>query len=169
MRHLKSDGDLHFCRSAAIRFNAQSEHRGAPLMRILIDVHGLPWDEASRITVGTLSYTNHAAPEVLKPAAAAARRVLPHRDHLMYQRAAPAAGAKDRRPGAGRISRIDEHGSRRVRMGHLAFVGRTDQRRPALHTDLMRKWCSANCRLSGPDRQQDQRHPFCRWPMQRSG
>jgi starch phosphorylase len=89
----------------------------------------LPWDEAWKITVGDLSYTNHTLlPEALETwPVALFERLLPRhlRDHLPHQRAhlerSPrAAGDVDFRAA---VSLIDESSGRRVRMGHLAFVG----------------------------------------------
>src|SRR5204862_266877 len=60
-RHLRTDGDLHFLPiRAAIQLNdTHPSIAVAELMRLLVDIHGLPWSEAWRITVGTFSYTNH--------------------------------------------------------------------------------------------------------------
>ena len=60
-----------------------------------------------------------------------------------------------------RVSLIDEHRGRRVRMGHLAFLGSHRVNGvSALHTDLMRKTVFKRPAppLSRPHRQQDQRH-----------
>ena len=59
------------------------------------------------------------------------------------------------------ISLIDENHGRRVRMGHLAFVGSHQVNGvSALHTELMRKTVFRDLQraLSRPHRQQDQRH-----------
>ena len=100
------------------------------------------------ITTATFSYTNHTLlPEALESwpvalferAAAAA-----HADHLRDQRAASAT-TRARRASTtaaccASISLIDEGGDRRVRMGHLAFVGsHRINGVSALHTELMRR------------------------------
>ena len=56
-------------------------------MRLLIDVHGLPWDDAWRMTVGTLSYTNHTLlPEALETwPLALFERVLPRHLQIIYR------------------------------------------------------------------------------------
>ena len=59
------------------------------------------------------------------------------------------------------VSLIGENDERRVRMGHLAFLGsRKVNGVSALHTELMREtvFRDLHASLSGPDRQQDERH-----------
>src|ERR1700676_2165284 len=60
-RHLCADGDIHFLPDfAAVQLNDTHPSIAVPeLMRILIDLHGLPWEEAWRICVEPLSYTKH--------------------------------------------------------------------------------------------------------------
>jgi len=160
-RHLKSDGDLHFLpERAAIQLNDTHPSIAVPeLMRILIDVHGLPWDEAWRITVGTLSYTNHTLlPEALESwPLPLFERVLPRHLEIIYrinEQHLQRAREKDASPEVlASISLIDEHGSRRVRMGHLAFVGsHRINGVSALHTDLMRKTVFSQLHELYPDR-----------------
>ena len=61
-------------------------------MRILVDLHDFRWDEAWKITVDTLSYTNHTLlPEALETwPVELFERLLPRHlaDHLSHQRAA---------------------------------------------------------------------------------
>ena len=149
-RHLRTDGDLHFLPlRAAVHLNDTHPSIAiAALMRLLIDVHGLPWEDAWRITVETFSYTNHTLlPEALETwPVELFERVLPRHLQIIYRiNAEHIEEAKHKDPIAfsGRlasISLIDEHGGRKLRMGHLAFVGSHRVNGVSeLHTELMRK------------------------------
>ncbi len=118
----------------------------AELMRLLLDVHGLEWDQAWAITQGCISYTNHTLlPEALEMwPVLLLERLLPRHMQIIYLLNARhldtqrAAGADDRLLAA--LSLIDEGSGRRVRMGHLAFLGSHSVNGvSALHTELMRK------------------------------
>jgi len=68
-RHLASDGQLRsLATKAAVQLNDTHPSLAVTeLMRILVDLHNFRWDEAWRITVATLSYTNHTLlPEALE-------------------------------------------------------------------------------------------------------
>jgi starch phosphorylase len=88
-RHLRSDGDLHFLpQRAAIQLNDTHPSVAiAELMRLLTDVHGLPWKDAWQITVGTFSYTNHTLlPEALETwPLHLFERVLPRHLQIIYR------------------------------------------------------------------------------------
>ena len=132
----------------------------AELMRLLLDDYNLPWDAAWRTTVGTFSYTNHTLlPEALESwPVALFERVLPRHLEIIYrinERHLETAGetgfADDDLRAA--VSIIDERGGRRIRMGHLAFVGshRTNGV-SALHTALLRETVFADLHRLYPDR-----------------
>src|SRR5437764_170217 len=132
----------------------------AELMRLLIDIHHLPWDVAWRVTVGTFSYTNHTLlPEALETwPVALFERLLPRHLDIIYrvnsEHLAEAAG-KDGIGDGGHaaVSIIDEGHDRRVRTGHLAFVGSHKVNGvSALHTKLMRETVFADLHRLYPDR-----------------
>ena len=120
----------------------------AELMRILVDMNRLDWEEAWEITtIGVLLHQPYAAAGgagELAGRADGAAAAAPHADHLSHQR----RPSRRRRASAGSadsgvlasISLIDEHGGRRVRMGSLAFVGSHKINGvSALHTNLMKE------------------------------
>jgi starch phosphorylase len=177
-RHLRADGNLGFLplRSAIQLNDTHPSVAIAELMRILVDLHGLPWDEAWRITVGTFSYTNHTLlPEALESwPVDLFGRVLPRHLEIIYRiNTEHLAAAKLKNPSAsdalGSISLIDEHDGRRLRMGHLAFVGsHCINGVSALHTSLMRKTVFRDLNAVYPDRIVNKTNgiTFRRWLLQ---
>jgi glycogen phosphorylase len=177
-RHLRADGNLYFLPlRSAIQLNDTHPSIAVPeLMRILVDLHGLPWDEAWRITVGTFSYTNHTLlPEALETwPVDLFGRVLPRHLEIIYRiNTEHLAAAKLKNPSAsdslGSISLIDEHNGRKLRMGHLAFVGsHRINGVSALHTDLMRKTVFRDLHAMYPDRIINKTNgiTFRRWLLQ---
>jgi glycogen phosphorylase len=118
----------------------------AELMRLLIDERGLDWDEAWRITTGTLAYTNHTLlPEALEtwPLPMFARFLPRHLEivfeinrRFLDEVRARFPGDEDR---VRRMSIIDEDGEKRVRMAHLATVGsHAVNGVAALHSELLK-------------------------------
>jgi glycogen phosphorylase len=116
-------------------------------MRILVDLHNFRWDEAWKITVATLSYTNHTLlPEALETwPVELFERLLPRHLEIIYRiNAQHLALAEERAPGdidyRAAVSLIDERSGRRVRMGQLAFVGsHRINGVSAMHSDLMKE------------------------------
>src|SRR5262249_55163866 len=162
-RHLRTDGDLHSRPlRAAIQLNDTHPSIAiAELMRLLIDIHNMPWDEAWRIAVGTFSYTNHTLlPEALETwPVHLFERVLPRHMQIIFRiNAEHIEAAKQKDPEGfdsrlAAISLIDEHGDRKLRMGHLAFVGSHPVNGVAeLHTGLMRKTVFRDLHAIYPDR-----------------
>jgi starch phosphorylase len=117
------------------------------LMRLLVDVHGVEWEQAWDITRKTISYTNHTImPEALErwPVSMFAR-LLPRHLEIIYDiNAGFLTEARTRFPGdAARIARmslIDESYDHHVRMANLACVGSHDINGvAALHTELLKE------------------------------
>src|SRR6266699_2795404 len=177
-RHLRTDGNLCFLPlRSAIQLNDTHPSVAVPeLMRILVDLHGLPWDEAWRITVGTFSYTNHTLlPEALESwPVDLFGRVLPRHLEINYRiNTEHLEAAKLKNPSAsdslGPISLIDEQDGRKLRMGHLAFVGsHRINGVSALHTNLMRKTVFRELHSIYPDRIVNKTNgiTFRRWLLQ---
>src|SRR6516164_8776630 len=148
-RHIKQWGDVRTLgEHAAVQLNDTHPAIGiAELMRILVDLNKIEWDEAWAITQATFSYTNHTLlPEALETwPVPLMERVLPRHMQIIYLINAAHLDSARRRGfvDAGllaNISLIDEYSGRRVRMGNLAFVGSHKINGvSALHTDLMRK------------------------------
>jgi len=118
----------------------------AELMRLLVDVHGLEWDEAWAVTRKTFAFTNHTLlPEALETwSVELFGRLLPRHLQIVYEinRRFLEDVAK-RYPGdvdrLRRMSLIDESRGRRVRMAHLAAVGsHSINGVAALHTELLK-------------------------------
>ena len=148
-RHLSADGQLRsLAQKAAVQLNDTHPSLAVTeLMRILIDLHNFRWDEAWKITVATLSYTNHTLlPEALETwPVELFERLLPRNLEIIYRiNAAHLALAEQRCPGdidfRASVSLIDERSGRRVRMGQLAFVGsHRINGVSAMHSDLMKE------------------------------
>ncbi|MCJ2088853.1 glycogen/starch/alpha-glucan phosphorylase [Methylobacterium sp. E-005] len=151
-RHVAERGDVRSLPDhAAIQLNDTHPAIAVPeLMRLLIDEHGLSWEDAWHVTTNTLHYTNHTLlPEALETwPVELMERLLPRHMQIIYlinwmhleeQSKHGRQGSSDDAAYLASISLIDESNGRRVRMGHLAFHGaRRVNGVSALHTDLMR-------------------------------
>ena len=132
----------------------------AELMRLLVDVHGLEWETAWDLTSRTVSYTNHTLmPEALETwPVGFFEALLPRHIDIIYRINLEFLRAVERRnPGdvalLQRVSLIDDHGERRVRMAHLAFVGSHKVNGVSqVHTDLMKKTVFADFHRLWPDK-----------------
>ena len=132
----------------------------AELMRILVDLHNVPWAQAWEITVATCSYTNHTLlPEALESwPVPLFERVLPRHLQIIYKiNECHLAAAKSvhaiSEEAAAAVSLIEEENGRRIKMGHLAFVGshRTNGV-SALHTELLHTTLFADLGALYPNR-----------------
>jgi len=138
----------HFNDKVAIQLNDTHPALAvAELMRILVDEHGLPWEQAWTGTQLTLAYTNHTLlPEALeKWPVSLLERLLPRHLQIIYE--------IDRRfleqvaeiwpldpDRLRRMSLIEADPERQVRMAHLAIVGSHSVNGvSALHTELLQK------------------------------
>jgi starch phosphorylase len=119
----------------------------AELMRLLMDSHGLGWDEAWAITKSTMAYTNHTLlPEALERWSVKLMQCLLPRlmdiifeinAHFMMEVSAHWPGDNGR---LRQMSIIEEGHEQQVRMAHLAIVGSFSVNGVAqLHTQLLQQ------------------------------
>ena len=119
----------------------------AELMRLLIDINDMSWDEAWIVTQKSLAYTNHTLlPEALEkwplPLFAS---LLPRHLEIIYEiNRRFLDEVRSRFPNddarIARVSLIDETGPKYVRMANLATVGsHAVNGVAALHTELLKK------------------------------
>ena len=177
-RHIKQHRDI---RSLGDKVSSQLTDTPpsiaiAELMRSLVDLNGLDWDESWAIAKAVFSYTNHTLlPEALESwPVTLMERLLPRHMQIIYLinathlDSARRAGFTD--PSLlSSVSLIDEQAGRRVRMGNLAFIGSHKINGvSALHTDLMRKTVFHNLNEVYPGRITNKTNgiTFRRWLME---
>ncbi len=164
-RHLREGRAVHkFGRQNSVHLN--DTHPAlvpAELMRLMIDEHGLEWDEAWAVTRQAVSYTNHTLmPEALETwAVPLFEALLPrHLDIIFEINQRFLEEVRARFPGDDdrlrRMSLIDEgadHGQRRVRMAALSIVASHRVNGvSALHSELMVQTIFADFAALYPDR-----------------
>ncbi len=176
-RHMQFHDDIRTLpEKAAIQLNdTHPAVAVAELIRLLVDEHGLEFDEALDITRRTVAYTNHTLlPEALESwPLPLFERLLPRHMQIIYalnsrvMRDARKAQMDD--PAVAAISLIEEGGDRRVRMANLAFTGAHSVNGvAALHTELMKQTVFHDLHALYPDRINNKTNGVTprRWLMQ---
>jgi len=131
-RHLRTHSSLdNLADSVAVHLNDTHPAIAIPeLLRLLLDVHQLTWEQAWELCTRIFSYTNHTLlPEALETwPLELIRRILPRHLEIIFDvnkyfleqvRATPGTDASL----VARVSLIDEYGERRIRMANLSIVG----------------------------------------------
>lgn len=130
----------------------------AELMRLLVDIKGVPWEEAWSLTRATMAYTSHsllAEAQERWPVSLLAR-VLPRHLQIIERLDAGSVGRVCAR--GAEIHRlpslIDRQGDEpAVRMGHLAFAGcHTVNGVSVMQTELLKTQQFADLHAADPDR-----------------
>lgn len=134
------------------------------LMRILVDIEGLPWDKAWSITVRTCAYTNHTVlPEALERwPVAMLESILPRHLQIIYDiNYRHLQQVKERWPEEEmermrRMSLIEEDGEKRVNMARLSIVGSHAVNGVArIHSDIIKSDLFADFYELTPDKFQN--------------
>ena len=177
-RHLKSFKTIESLPDkAAIQLNDTHPSIAViELMRILVDVHKVGWEEAWAITRKTFCYTNHTLlPEALETwPVPLMERLLPRHMQIIYLLNLMFLDeVKHKYPDdvglMSSLSLVDETHGRRVRMGNIAFLGsHSINGVSALHTDLMRRTVFHDFNAMFPDRINNKTNgiTFRRWLYQ---
>ncbi len=131
-RHEKVHGTVRNLHEKAV-FQLNDTHPALAvpeLMRLLVDEHGLEWDEAWEITRRSCAYTNHTVlPEALEVwPVSLFESLLPRHLQIVYEiNERFLRGVAAKHPGdverLRRVSLIEEGPEQRVRMANLAVVG----------------------------------------------
>ncbi|TSK08071.1 MAG: glycogen/starch/alpha-glucan phosphorylase [Geobacter sp.] len=116
------------------------------LMRVLMDEEGIDWDEAWAITRKTFAYTNHTIlPEALEQWPVwFFEQILPRHLQIIYEineqfMLEIKARFPDEPERLTRMSIVEEHWERKIRMAHLAIVGsHSINGVAALHTEILK-------------------------------
>lgn len=147
-RHLRLNPDFrNLPEKVAVQLNdTHPSISVAEMMRLLIDVQRLGWDEAWTVCTRVFSYTNHTLlPEALETwSVPLFEKVLPRHLEIIYEiNRRHLREVADRWPGddekKAELSIIQEGSVKRVRMAHLAVVGSHHVNGVAeLHTRLLR-------------------------------
>jgi len=153
-RYLKDNKSFDdFPNQVAVQLNDTHPSIAIPeLMRILLDIEGLGWEQAWDICVRTFAYTNHTLmPEALETwPVDMLGRVLPRHLEIIYEiNRRFLEEVAIRYPGNQRklqeMSLIDEGPVRRIRMANLAIVGSHSVNGvAALHSELLKNYLFRN-------------------------
>ena len=116
------------------------------LMRVLLDLENVEWEDAWQITVKTFAYTNHTIlPEALEQWPVwFFEQILPRHLQIIYEiNTRFMEEVKKRFPGETermeRMSLVAEHWERKIRMAHLAIVGSHSVNGvAALHSEIIK-------------------------------
>ena len=145
----------------AIQLNDTHPALAVPeLMRLLVDVHDVSWEEAWELTQRSIAYTNHTLlPEALETwPVELMQRLLPRHMEIIEQlHADQQAALKQQGIDDGAIVQevalIDNENGHNVRMGNLAFFGAHRVNGvSALHTQLMKETVFSAFHKLFPDR-----------------
>jgi starch phosphorylase len=144
---LKNNDLRNFHKKAAIQLNdTHPAIAVAELMRLLMDEHGLSWEDSWDVTTKTLGYTNHTLlPEALERwSISLFGRLLPRILEIIYEiNHRLLEEVKIRFPNDDdrirRMSLIDEGDEKQIKMAHLATVGsHAINGVAALHSELVK-------------------------------
>ncbi|MGF6779563.1 glycogen/starch/alpha-glucan phosphorylase [Paraburkholderia sp. GAS334] len=150
-----------FAEKVAVHLNDTHPVLAIPeLMRLLVDVHHVPWDKAWKHIEQMFSYTNHTLmPEALETwDVEMLARLLPRHLEIIFEINAEFLKHVSEKSGHDaemirRISLVDEYGQRRVRMAHLAIVASQKVNGVSkLHSQLMTKHIFADFAHMFPER-----------------
>jgi starch phosphorylase len=147
-RYKKKHGDFErFPELVAVQLNDTHPSIAIPeLMRLLLDIEGLNWEQAWKITVDTFAFTNHTLmPEALERwTVDMMGRVLPRHLEIIYEINQRFLNeVMEQYPGNERklraMSIIEEGPVKMVRMAHLAIIGSHSVNGVAeLHSQLLK-------------------------------
>jgi len=147
-RFKKKHSDLRLLpEKVAIQLNDTHPSLAIPeLMRVLLDLENVEWEDAWEITRKTFAYTNHTIlPEALEQWPVwFLEQILPRHLQIIYEiNTRFIEEVMKRFPGdlerLERMSLVEEHWERKIRMAHLAIVGSHSVNGvAALHTEILK-------------------------------